>query len=152
MLVELEALAELVSIGTLFAFFAVSAGLIWRRCTGDAPSRPAAAGHLPDLARGLSPDQAPGLSPDQARGHFSRLPGRAPEEEMGGVPDQARGQSPDLALEHLPDRAADTARRLGCIVLLSLGALQTSFSWNPSDANSKLNLTSPTLLSEWFCV
>jgi APA family basic amino acid/polyamine antiporter len=42
-LVDLEVLAELVSIGTLFAFFAVSAGLIWRRCTGS----------------GLSPDQAP---------------------------------------------------------------------------------------------
>lgn len=42
MLVDLEVLAELVSIGTLFAFFAVSAGLIWRRCTGS--------GLLPDQA------------------------------------------------------------------------------------------------------
>ncbi|EIE21064.1 amino acid transporter [Coccomyxa subellipsoidea C-169] len=37
-LVDLEVLAELVSIGTLFAFFAVSAGLIWRRYTGSGQS------------------------------------------------------------------------------------------------------------------
>ncbi len=35
---DLEVLAELVSIGTLFAFFAVSAGLIWRRYTGSGQS------------------------------------------------------------------------------------------------------------------
>ena len=39
-LVDLEVLAELVSIGTLFAFFAVSAGLIWRRCMGDSHAVP----------------------------------------------------------------------------------------------------------------
>ncbi|BDA45110.1 Cationic amino acid transporter 1 [Coccomyxa sp. Obi] len=49
-LVDLEVLAELVSIGTLFAFFAVSAGLIWRRCMGDSHAVPDQA---PDVARRL---------------------------------------------------------------------------------------------------
>ena len=35
LLVDLETLAELVSVGTLFVFFCVSAGLIWRRYCRD---------------------------------------------------------------------------------------------------------------------
>jgi APA family basic amino acid/polyamine antiporter len=41
LLVDLEALAELVSIGTLFVFGAVAAGLVWRRCVD---------GRVPDQA------------------------------------------------------------------------------------------------------
>lgn len=49
LLVDLEALAELVSIGTLFVFFAVAAGTVWRRCVepGGAPDQATkAAGRL----------------------------------------------------------------------------------------------------------
>ena len=38
LLVDLETLAELVSVGTLFVFFCVSAGLIWRRYCRDGDS------------------------------------------------------------------------------------------------------------------
>lgn len=55
LLVDLGVLAELVSIGTLFVFFTVSAGLLWRRYTaaGAGASGAVSALQTDDAAKGL---------------------------------------------------------------------------------------------------
>lgn len=52
LLVDLETLAELVSIGTLFVFFCVCAGLIWRRYCGSGTTNDSTQ-HAPAVAKRL---------------------------------------------------------------------------------------------------